>query len=121
MSTWLTAAELSKRLDRPLSTIRSWRDRYRPFVEVRSDRHGRQTFEVGRMTEIAALAAQRLTPREIAAELERRQERGAGGSPPREVTLADLHDKLDAIHAVLERIADHLGAGGRREESDQET
>lgn len=105
MHTWLTVAALSKRLGRAPSTIRSWRDRYPAWVPERLDDAGHQTYPLERMEEIAVLAAKRLTPREIEAELAQRH----GGDAEPAAGLDDLVlAELRAIRAAVERIADRL-------------
>lgn len=104
MPTWLTADEIALRLDRPVSTIRSWRDRYRAFVPERHDAARRQIYPLELLAQIRALQAEGLTTREIRAELERRQ-----GDPSPTASRDDLIlEELRAIRAAIERIAARL-------------
>lgn len=109
LPTWLTVAELARRLDRPHSTIRSWRDRYRAWVPVDTNEDGVQVLPAERVAMIANLAAQRLTPREIAAELERQH----GTGPPDEAPTAEpwqheLVAEVRRLRIAVERLADHF-------------
>jgi DNA-binding transcriptional MerR regulator len=92
---WQTISELSRRLGRPESTIRSWRDRYRAFVPERTDTAGRRIYPVDVLAEIQALQGQHLTPREIRAQLARRE-----GEPDAEAVHGPP-DRLDQILAEL--------------------
>lgn len=104
MQTWLTVAALSKRIGRPYSTLRLWRDTY--DVPGQLDEHGQQTYPLEIFEAIAAMRAQNLTPREITAELERRHGERPGDSP---VTREEaILEELRAIRAAVERIAEQL-------------
>jgi hypothetical protein len=108
LATWLTVATLAHRLERAESTIRSWRDRYRRFVPEQLDAAGLQVYPLERLEEIKVLAAQRLTPREITAELERRH--GDQSEEPTETFEAAVLTRLDRLIELVERIADRLDA-----------
>lgn len=100
---WFTVAALAQRLGRAQSTIRSWRDQYRAYIPERLDDSGHQIYPFAIMAEIAVMAARRLTPREIAAELARRRGDDAQ-EPPRE-WQDEVLAELRAIRAALERMA----------------
>lgn len=106
--TWLTVAALSDRLGRARSTIRLWRHHYRAWVPEQRNESGHQTYPLERIEEIAVLAARRLSPREITAELERRHGDQTDGAVQAETFEAAVLARLDAILAELQRIADHL-------------
>lgn len=108
MLTWLTVADIARRLDRPPSTIRSWRDRYSEFVPGRLDARGQQIYPLERLAEIQALQADSLTPREVRRTLAERHQGGdsVDESPPDAVRLdqvlrklEDLNDKVDWLIA----------------------
>lgn len=104
MHTWLTVAVLTRRLGRPASTIRLWRDTYDVPQRVNDDGH--QTYPLEILEAIKVMRAEQLTPREIAAELDRRY--GEGDEPPAETFQASVLARLDRIIVAVERIADHL-------------
>lgn len=95
MSTWLTVTQIARRLGRRESVIRSWRDRHASWVPSRQDEDGRQTYPLERLEQIAVMYAERLTPREVDAELERRHASGAEPVPS---------DRLGQVIEQLERI-----------------
>lgn len=104
MPTWLTVADIAARLGRAESTIRLWRDRYRRFVPEQRDDEGRQTYPIERIEEIAALQAQRLTPREVAAELSRRQGSGPVDAPGASAGPATLDQILAELRQIREDV-----------------
>lgn len=99
-STWLTAADLARRLGRRESVIRSWRDRHREFLPSRLDRQGRQTYQLARVLEIAALYGQRMRSAEVQAELARRH--------PDEDDGAVEPDRLGQILDEVRRIGEQV-------------
>lgn len=101
-TTWLTVAALAQRLGRAESTIRLWRDRYRPFVPERLDQSGHKLYPLERIEEIATMAAGRLTPREIASEMERLHGPTGDDATPREP------DRLDRMMEDLRHLREQV-------------
>lgn len=102
MPTWLTADEIARKLGRPVSTIRSWRDRYRPFVPEQIDGERRQTYPLERLAEIQALQAQDLTTREVRAELARRHGRTDQEGEAAPDRLDQILDELRELRRSVE-------------------
>lgn len=108
MPTWLTVAALSARLGVAQSTIRHWRDMHAEYVQAVKDERGHQTYDLERVEEIAVLyGQQRLTQREVQAELARRH--GGRQDRPAPAETDALAQKVDRLLALVERIAAHLG------------
>lgn len=98
MQSWLSAAELSKSLGRPVSTIRLWRDTY--DVPQRINEDGVQTFPLEVYEAIVAMRADDLTPREIKAELARHGEHPV--APQRPGLLAEIAEQLRKLHEKVD-------------------
>lgn len=99
MPTWLTMAAIARRVGRPVSTVRSWRDRYAEYVPEQTDAEGQRVYPLERIAEIQAMRARNLIPREIISELARRHEGAAGEEEPDR-----LEEVLTEVRAVREDI-----------------
>lgn len=103
---WHTIREIARLLGRPESTVRSWRDRYRPFVPERTDPGGRRLYDSDVLTEIQTLQGQHLTPREIRVILSRHlgaEGDLAGGPATIEQVLAELRALREQVDWLVER------------------
>lgn len=102
---WHTIREIARLLGRPESTVRSWRDRYRPFVPERTDHGGRRLYDSDVLTEIQTLQGQHLTPREIRVILARHlgAEGDAIGAATLDQVLAELRALREQVDWLVER------------------
>lgn len=102
--TWLTVTDLARRLGRPASTVKYWRDTHRAILPERVDRSGHPTYRLSTFERIAALMADGAGRVEVVrAILE------DGPVPPEGFEQAVL-SRLDRIADALDRIADYFDA-----------
>lgn len=100
--TWLTSTEVARRLGRPESTVRYWRNTYREHIEERLDRAGHRVYRLAPFARIATLMEAGASRSEVARIL---AEDGAAESEGFEARLLAL---LERLVAAVERIADQL-------------
>lgn len=98
--TWLTVAEIARRLGRPPTTVRYWRNAYQPRHQL--DDEGRRTYRLDDFIRIDQMVRSRRRPDEIRRALETGGTEEAGGYE------AAVLDRLDRLIRAIERIADRL-------------
>jgi transposase-like protein len=99
---WFILADMARRLGRSDSTVRNWRKVYRDVIPARRNSRGQVTYPLAVFERIRAMAEERLTPREIAADLTREQ---PGPAPPR-ATLEDVRELLTEIRDLLRQLVE---------------
>lgn len=112
-SPYLTVTELARRLGRPPSTVRYWRNRYRDALEERLDEDGRRAYRLADFEGIDLMVRRRVPPAEIRRAL-------SGGEPdpgllrqPFETTVVTA---IERLIAAVERIDARLAVlQGERE------
>lgn len=99
---WLTVTELARRLGRPESTARSWRNAYREHLDERTDRDGHFIYRLAQFQRIAGLMEAGASRAEVVRVL---AEDGAAEPADYETRRLAL---LERLVVAVERIADQL-------------
>jgi transposase-like protein len=97
---WLTLSDMARRLNRPPSTIWNWRKTYRDLIPSRRSARGQVLYPVAVFERIRGMADQRLTPREIRADLSGEQPAAEPPGQP-QPTIADLLAQMVEHNALL--------------------